>query len=346
MPKFYLNAFKSAEKRIHIFNIRRKLAVQDASLRDQCYAHRLYGEDDIVENALSKIEGVAARVIARIIETDSPPDAGSQDHYVLGVFLALQLNRTIAAISTAREMSRAMGRAAFGDPQAEGFAPSDDEALAMALSAAPRMAETLQDLGMAVINSRPPDSFVTSDNPVVRYNTYCEGITFAGVTGSASSGFQLALPLSPRKLLLLYDRGVYRMGSWKSSKSVAANREDVRQLNRLQVLSANTNVYFHDWSLELGISSLSSKLASIRAGVRPRVNVAEEDLNERSQLIHQFWPMPQMNLDLSFIRIRRNARRISLHDRANSYRPPYVRAASDASVASRARKFISRRLSK
>jgi hypothetical protein len=136
------------------------------------------------------------------------------------------------------------------------------------------------------------------------------------------------------------------MGSWKSSKSVAANRDDVRQLNRLQVLSANMNVYFHDWSLQPEVMSLSLKLASIREGVRPRVNVAQEDLNERSQLIHQFWPMPQMNLDLSFIRIRRNARRIALRDRANSYRPPYVRAATDASLAGRTRTFVSGRLSK
>src|SRR5687767_15030377 len=93
VPRFYLTAFASAFRRINLFNLRRQIAIKDVSLRDQCYARHLYG-DNGVEQALATIESHAAAVIRGLISSRSVPRPGTADRAVLHMFVALQHVRT------------------------------------------------------------------------------------------------------------------------------------------------------------------------------------------------------------------------------------------------------------
>ena len=59
VPKFYLKRFSKDTKRINIYNIRRKLAKENVSLRQQCSKPNYY-KDQNIENALSRMEAEAA----------------------------------------------------------------------------------------------------------------------------------------------------------------------------------------------------------------------------------------------------------------------------------------------
>jgi Protein of unknown function (DUF4238) len=205
VPHFYLNAFSSAPRRIHVFNLPRRLAVPDASLRDQCWAHRLYGPDDRIENDLAVIENGAASVIKAVLATGKPPSRPSDDHHILLTFVALQLGRTLAAQANTERMSSLLGTAVFDGAPPDDWTLTPDQALDLAPSTTSTMRDSIADLGITVVAATDGAEFTTSDNPVFRYNQYCEGINYFGVTGTTARGFQIFYPLSSNLLVVLFD---------------------------------------------------------------------------------------------------------------------------------------------
>ena len=78
------------------------------------------------------------------------------------------------------------------------------------------MKEAISDLKVHLVWS-PHQVFLTSDNPIFKYNQYCEGVRFSGVTGGGSRGLQIFVPLSPYLHLILYDDRTYRVRTWMVS---------------------------------------------------------------------------------------------------------------------------------
>ena len=209
VPRFYLRSFLRDGRRVNLFNLKGDRVVFGASLRDQCYASRFYGADDRVEKALSEIEAVAAPLLARMRD-GSIPGGGTPERDALILFLGLQLARTTATQAYALKMSQLLTHVAF-DGKAPERAMTPKQVTRVMLSLAPTLATTIADLSFTLLSSPPGASFVTSDNPVFKYNTYCEGILHFGVTGTKCKGLQLFFPVSPRKVLLLFDAAVYKL---------------------------------------------------------------------------------------------------------------------------------------
>lgn len=80
VPKFYLRAFQSAPRRIHLYHLTSRSAVEHASLRDQCYIHKFYGPSEEIEDGLAELEGVAAPVVRSICESGEPPALKTEQH--------------------------------------------------------------------------------------------------------------------------------------------------------------------------------------------------------------------------------------------------------------------------
>ena len=110
--------------------------------------------------------------------------------------------------------------------------------------------EAIKDLKFLVLNA-DVDVFITSDNPVFKYNQYCQGVQNFGTTGAGQTGLQIFLPLSPRDQLVLYDGKVY-----DHVKSRTPNPKDIDMINSIQVVSAENNLYFSEWNLLERIESL------------------------------------------------------------------------------------------
>jgi hypothetical protein len=329
VPRFYLKAFSSDApqdpRRIHLFNLRRSLAVQGASLRDQCYAHRLYGEDDTLEDAFATIDGLASQVIARIRLSRKAPAFGHPDHFVLMVFIAYQMARTEASIAKTKLGMERMEHAAFDGkgPPAE-WGKSEDQAMELSLSSAPLVAESLRDLALVLVEAAPGHAFVTSDSPVFLYNQYCEGIKHSGVTGTKAEGLQLFFPIAPDMLLFAYDAHVYKVGTRALRGVTRAAPSDMAALNRLPFVSARENVYFSKWPFATGCAVTAAGVEKERERSKTRVTVADDENNPLHQLLHLYAPMPQLSLALSFVGVRRNARRVDLYERARRDRRPYA----------------------
>ena len=94
VPKLYLKAFESEPRRIQLYNLIASRYVENASLRNQCYRSKFYGQTDSVEDYLMKLEDFIAPVLRSIVTKDTIPPFGSEDFLLLLSFVAMQILRT------------------------------------------------------------------------------------------------------------------------------------------------------------------------------------------------------------------------------------------------------------
>ena len=62
--------------------------------------------------------------------------------------------------------------------------------------------------------------------------------------------------------------------------------------------------------------------------------------NERSELLHQYTPMPPLQLRLSFVSIRPNALAVPLFDRVRQMRTPYKAHGREDDSSGTVRRFV------
>lgn len=341
VPQLYLRAFQSKPKRIHLYNLNRSMAVEDASLRDQCYKRRFYGKTDQTENNLAVLEGCIAPVLQSITSNHSLPPYKTEDYDILLGFVALQVLRTkTAAEQVNRSTDKAMKQIHSRDPR---FAEVDMDAVKfgfedpvlLSLRNLQQMLEAISDLRAHLVVS-PRHVFVTSDNPAFKYNQYCEEIQHMGTTGALCRGLQIFVPLCPRTQLVLYDGTTYEVRlSDRTSRISKAAGSDVDKLNFIQLVSADEHVYFSDCEQLKDIQRLQLKANPHRNPDPTVVQEYGQDDDPNTSLLHEYEQTPNVRLGLTFLSLKRRARRVPIEDRAQDYRkqmplprlpePPHMR---------------------
>jgi hypothetical protein len=106
----------------------------------------------------------------------------------------------------------------------------------------------VDDLKCCLVRNKTQRDFVTSDDPAILTNRFYMQRLNRCDFGIASSGVMLVLPLTPRYLLLCYDRGVYAIPDKANNCIDVTVAADVSALNELQYLKAAENIYFSNWS--------------------------------------------------------------------------------------------------
>jgi hypothetical protein len=330
VPRFYLKRFASKPKRINVYHLETNRLVQDASLKKQCQRPRFYGTSADVENDLMKLEDVVSPAIADIVDHSQLPMIASKQHTHLLLFAAFQLARTpFAAGSMSDGFNKMVELVDANNPsgvrQFEGERMERDFAVQESLRTAGLVAEYWADLGLHLMVNKSEESLITSDHPVVLYNKYCEGIQGFGTTGANKTGLQVFLPLSPRHLVLLYDKRIYKVGAKDSLKTEIVSLNDLHALNQLQIVNADKIILFSDSPPPGEIAQLAQRSKKYRRATIAEVEeFVAEDNPERESLL-KLYPVPlNVQLDLSFVRLRRRIQSVRLRHRALEYRdqPP------------------------
>lgn len=319
VPRFYLKNFSTARgKSIHLFNLPSNHNVLNASLRNQCYSSHFYGDDPRIEHALAGIEDAAAGVIRDIIVTKRLPSHRSSDHLTLMEFTMIQRARTQMSADTADAMIDGVLKVAYRDapniedPDLDGFRIGYENPVLLPLRVAARTIPVSLDLQLHLLVNRTNTQFITSDNPVVLYNTHCKEITIRGCTGWGCSGLEVFLPLSPEICLYAYDKVVYKVSN-RLRRVTSVSSRDVLQLNRLQWMNALENVYYasNECSSIMEKECAWANPKRAKEYVQIREEVAED--NERDSLIHTYAPGLNMTLELSCSTVRRRHRNMPEH---------------------------------
>ena len=216
VPQFYLRLFSADKKSISLLNKKRNKIIKGAPIKGQCALENFHGWHEDVEHNIAEIEGDSAPVIQRIAVTGSLPRTGSADHLRLSLFVALQMGRTQSIAKENDAMTdRFVKKMMEGDPALRGvnldrFKVGDKYPIALPIVTFLRAYDRLFDLNCLVLVASTKAKFVTSDNPVVRYNSLRRHVWWEGVTGLECEGLQLFLPLSPHHMLYMYDGKFYK----------------------------------------------------------------------------------------------------------------------------------------
>ena len=253
------------------------------------------------------------------------PSEGSDDYFTLLGFVALQALRTSAVAQQANTRIDKMTKQVHSrdpriDPdELENVQVGFDDAVLVALQNLPLFLNGICDLRAHLVLSTA-SSFIVSDNPVFKYNQYCEDIDYMGITGAVCKGLQMFLPLSPSASIFLYDTKTYaiRLMDRFTRRSVASDA-DVDALNSMQLIAAEDNVYFADWKQVDYVRKLYDGAGHYR-GDRTVVQEYGQDDDSRRSLLHTYENTPCLKLNLTFARILRRARCVPLHQRPRIYR--------------------------
>lgn len=327
VSKLYLRKFSLDGKSVCLINIDRDQFVPTASISGQCASRNFYGPDASLEEAFHPIETRAGAVISEILEHETLPPEGSEDMEALITFIVIQRSRAQAAARSHDAMTdkfaklQVEGHPDLAEIDLDDYEIRNQYPVALPAQVAVDAVPQAWYLGAHLFLNNTAIDLITSDEPAVCHNQYCEGITYRGVCGWRSSGIQVPFPISPRVLVLLYDKQVYKVGDKKGQRvSYISNYSEIDQLNAFQILNATHNIYFmrKEGSKRLGlqVQQIAKKRPKSRWRFVHAVRMPETS-DETNELIHYYEPLLPQALALTGIEIWRRVRSIPLHKRSS-----------------------------
>lgn len=334
IPKFYLRNFsyKSNQKEIGLFNTGRNFFIQRGPLKSQASKNFYYGEDGVLENWLSEVEGELATCIRNILESKILPNKGSKDHIDLIAFAAITDLRNPVSIDAIMERNEIMKRKLLElDPYADTskFVPdtSHEQNVKLSLSNIDGVIRLCSDLEFKLIINRTDTSFITSDVPVVRYNQFLERNNWPhGKTGFGAIGLQIIIPLNPRISIFFYDPQIYNVGN-KQNNYLEINREDdIDQLNLLQILNCRNNLFFNEDIAEEYVSDLVLLSKQFEKANIPFGNMHDlHGRSDKSLLLIMGETECEINLKIKGVNVHSGASKVKFTDSVVMVRPHAIR---------------------
>ena len=316
VPRFYLKRFSKNGKSIGLYNFSTELKVAAANLYNQCCKDYFYGKEKIVENALGDIEGQTSILFSMIDEIGCLPPPGSPEHLSMILYILTQYGRTKYSADALDEMHDEMFKHIWREKiesELEGVNLDDftigiKDVSQFVLGMTAQNYPLLLDLGYKLLVNRTDVEFVTSDHPVIMYNQLLSFRKIGSNTGIATKGLQIFFPISPEKVIVLYDSDVYRVGSDRKIVIEIEEHKDIYNINTLQACSCYENIYFRNENLN--VHALHRRVKPYMRTRKTGMKVFPQNDNQyqKSEIIMNFREDIQTNLSLSFMTIRKSAK--------------------------------------
>ena len=256
VPQFYLRNFVREDNKFTIFNIKSEKIIENAPYRKQCYEDYYYGDDEVWEEKLGAIESSAVLIIAKINkQSNYYPDV--EEIKILKKFILYQRYRTIRNKDNLLNM-RWDGAKTYVEMnlRKEGKYVSENTLKVLkkefekrydriipqpALEITANLLDNIEDLKLLIIQyNNKTHNLISSDNPVIFYNPF-----YKRAVGLINAGLIILLPISPSKLIVIFDSKMYQR--YKNNKIVKlTNENEVKMLNIFQLIVAKEIVYFQN----------------------------------------------------------------------------------------------------
>lgn len=272
IPQFHLRRFctDAGQKFIGLYHHQNKFLFYKAPIRKQARIKNYYGSNGKVEGVLSVIEGFAAIVIADIIRTCTLPAISSHDYTQLMYFILFQERRTRRAETTTNDQLNKLQETSyqkFGQT-----APTDNISINEILLSAIDGINMCNYLRCQLLVNQTSIPFITSDNPVVMNNELMESLKQCSASGWASKGLQVFYPINPHLMLIWTDPFVYRCGGKTQREIIRTDIEsDINQLNALQYLNCQDQVFFNQDFKKSHLQELVNKYHSTKINTLPGI---------------------------------------------------------------------------
>jgi hypothetical protein len=247
VPQFYLRRFSDDGRSIRLLHKPSNQIIERASIKGQCAIDNFHGWHELAERSIATIEGACAASIDRVLRSEAVPPRSSTDYGHLLLFVALQSMRTQQSADLNNALvdrfakMMAEGRPEFHGIDLSKFKVEETYPVAMPMAVALQAHHILATLEMGLLRTGGDRGFLTSDHPVILYNSSRADVWWEGVTGLDCEGLQLFLPLNRSTCLYMFDPVSYAPPSNAGNRTLGV--VDVLKLNALTILNSRTNIY-------------------------------------------------------------------------------------------------------
>lgn len=243
VPKFYMNNFSIVRNNkkplISFYQFDRGLLKDNIPIESICYEKYFYGEDGIIEKNFSVRENKWAQVIKTIISTDTY-NLNKDQESSIKEFAVFQYCRTSAMYNhTKNTMSEFIdninlykSRNVLREPISEEI--ENKLSIQDIISECDHLLGRIDDLKISLVKFNTEKKLITSDMPILIINPFNPE-----KVGVAMVGVIILFPVSPEKLVMIYDDKIY---TDCNNFMIINNEEDVINLNKYQVISAEERI--------------------------------------------------------------------------------------------------------
>ena len=305
VPQNYLREFSHDGDSIGVFLVEQEKCIGSAPINSQAQESYFYGKNLEIEKILSGLESLLAEN-RRTIFNNQTNKLNLYQREVLYQDMILQLSRTKHMADLYEEMATANARRVWRHSSdelvrkhADNFGIKFDKPIIGAMMVTLKNLFVCLDLEFKVLVNRTVIPFITSDNPVCRYNQYFEGHQRYH-SGLKSIGEQLYYPLSPSFAVLYYDGNVYKTKYKKRNYLEIEEESDVNHLNGLVCAWANKCVYYNPTLMSS--EHLSGTFDHVKESRNRIIQEDEIPTGESSSIIVARYPFPAFRMCLSFLK--------------------------------------------
>ncbi len=333
VPVFYLKNFSSDIKKnqINILLKDKKKVVNSVSIKDQAQSDYFYGKDIEFEKSLSKIENQ----IKMIIEELNRDDKIIIDKPLKEIILYITFLQNIRTKKFKDLMSESLDKfvdyISCIDPSVEDkiknkkvFSECDIAAIVKSI---PQRLYLVHDLKVKIFQNNSDVQFITSDHPVVKFNMFLRMKKWPSAhTGWPTKGLQIFFPISPNRMIVLYDGNTYKIGNKKDRIIKLSNTEEVESLNKLQLLNADKVIFFKSQSDNEKLIDFSNKVIKKVTRVSlSEIPYKRNDANELSQIVTVYSNNFDFDLKINSIKYLKKAKKYQMGDYLIPFRSEKLR---------------------
>jgi Arc/MetJ-type ribon-helix-helix transcriptional regulator len=256
VPRRYLRRFRSvSDRQVALYNIKSRRVIEVAAIGDQCYRDYFYTKNPAFEAAFTKLENAHEGLYERMIADEFAPAPGSVDRNTLSAAIMFQEGRTFSALDRANHLAGEFIKSALRvQLEKTGKADLIEYLPQVKVSLTDGIMDTIQrhlsmyplidDLDCTLFVNRTTEDFLTCDHPIALGNNLAQDRPSGASVGFSSRGLVIVNPLSPRALVLLSDREVYKVTRNARGVAYLTNHQEVVGLNLAQCSVAHVNLYF------------------------------------------------------------------------------------------------------
>lgn len=250
VPRCYMKNFsivkgsgKKEKQLISFYQFDRELLRKNIPTESVCYEKYFYGEDGKIEKNFAAKETEWARVIRNIVSAETYNLDKIQEK-AIKEFATFQYCRTLAMYNHSKnimsEFMESIIPKGISEHEINKLREQINEKIENELSVSDLIStcegllETMDDLNISLIKFNTEKKLITSDMPIIMINPFSPS-----QVGFAMVGIIILFPVSPEKLVMIYDDKIYI----DCNKFMTINNEkDVINLNKYQVISAEERI--------------------------------------------------------------------------------------------------------
>ena len=256
VPQFYLKNFVRENNKFTVLNIRNGKIIEEVPYKKQCYENYYYGNDGMWEEKLGEIERKTSLIINKILN-QSTYYPNLKEISTMKEFVLYQRYRTTRNTENLLDMEWSSAKTCI-EMEFDNKRKKLPESILnqiqnqfeqryrtmipqQALDVTSHLLNKIDDLELIIIQyNNEKQKLISSDNPVIFYNPFNKR-----ALGLVNAGLIIIFPISPKKLIVIFDSKMY--SKYKGKKIVNLNNEnEVKKLNTLQLIVAKDIVYFQD----------------------------------------------------------------------------------------------------